>query len=190
MPELDKILSSIEAGEDSATDELLPLVYIELRREAARQLNSERPGHTLQPTALVHEAYVRLVGQHDPQTWKSKGHFFRAAGKAMRRILIENARRKKTAKRGGDHARVELHLDQIHDAQSDENLVALDDALSRLAEHDEQAAKLVELRFFAGLTMKEAANALDVPLRTVEREWAYARAWLYNELQSAYRTRD
>lgn len=182
MADLGTILRAIEAGETSVTDQLLPLVYMELRREAAWQINSERPGHTLQPTALVHEAYVRLVDRDDPQTWKSKGHFFRAAGEAMRRILIESARRKKTAKRGGGYLRVNVELDGLDKPRKDEDLIVLDEALTRLAKRDARAAKLVELRFFAGLTMQQAAKALDIALRTAERDWTFARAWLHKEV--------
>lgn len=183
MNELESILRAIEAGETSATDQLLPLVYTELRREASRQLDRESPGHTLQTTALVHEAYIRLVDRDEPQTWNSDGHFFRAAAEAMRRILIESARRKKTIKRGGERWRVDVELDGLNNPQDDEDLIALDEALTRLAERDDRAARLVELRFFAGLTMQQAAKTLDIALRTAERDWAYARAWLHKEVR-------
>ena len=183
MSELGQILRAIEAGDVSATDELLPLVYKDLRREAARQLSGERAGHTLQPTALVHEAYVRLTHNAAPQQWNSDGHFFRAAAEAMRRILVENARRKQTAKRGGGYKRVAVEIEQIDGSQTDDELLALDEALDRLTERDERAAQLVKLRFFAGLTMQEAAKALEIGVRTAERDWAFARAWLHKEVR-------
>lgn len=183
MSELVPILRAIEAGDLSATDELLPLVYKDLRREAARQLSGERAGHTLQPTALVHEAYVRLTDNAQPQQWNSDGHFFRAAAEAMRRILVENARRKQTAKRGGDYRRVDLEMAEINGPQADDDLLVLDEALDRLARRDERAAQLVKLRFFAGLTMQEAAKALEIGVRTAERDWQFARAWLHKEVR-------
>ena len=183
MSELGPILRAIEAGDVSATDELLPLVYKDLRREAARQLSGERAGHTLQPTALVHEAYVRLTKNDNPQQWNSDGHFFRAAAEAMRRILVENARRKLTAKRGGGYKRVDLAMDEIKGARTDDDLLALDEALDRLAERDERAAQLVKMRFFAGLTMEQAAKALEIGVRTAERDWSFARAWLYQQVR-------
>ena len=183
MSDLEPILRAIEAGDLSATDELLPLVYKDLRREAARQLSGERAGHTLQPTALVHEAYVRLTDHADPQQWNSDGHFFRAAAEAMRRILVENARAKQTAKRGGGRKRVAIALDELDGPRGDDELLVLDEALDQLAKHDERAAQLVKLRFFAGLTMGQAAEALDISLRTAERDWAYARAWLHQKVR-------
>lgn len=183
MSELGQILRAIEAGDVSASDELLPLVYKDLRREAARQLSSERAGHTLQPTALVHEAYLRLTNNENPQQWHSDGHFFRAAAEAMRRILVENARRKKAAKRGGGHKRINVEMSELKGPQSDEELLALDEALDRLAEQDERAAQLVEMRFFAGMTMEQAAKALEIGVRTAERDWAFARAWLYQQVR-------
>ncbi|MEM9347612.1 MAG: sigma-70 family RNA polymerase sigma factor [Planctomycetota bacterium] len=182
MSELGPILRAIEAGDVAATDELLPLVYKDLRREAARQLSGERAGHTLQPTALVHEAYVRLTNNENPQQWNSDGHFFRAAAEAMRRILVENARRKQTLKRGGGYKRLDLALDDINGPKADDELIALDEALDRLTEQDERAAQLIKLRFFAGLTMEQAAEALGISVRTAERDWAYARAWLHKEV--------
>ena len=188
MNEIAQVLRAIEAGDESATDQLLPLVYKDLRREAARQLSGERAGHTLQPTALVHEAYVRLTDNANPQKWDSDGHFFRAAAEAMRRILIDNARRKRTAKRGGGLRQVDMGLENVDGPRSSDELLALDEALQRLAEHDERAARLVKLRFFAGLTMPQAAKALDVSVRTAERDWKYARAWLHHEVREDVET--
>ncbi len=182
MSDVTRILRAIENREPQATDELLPLVYVELRREAAKQLEGERTGHSFQPTALVHEAYVRLVDASDPQAWNSRRHFFCAAAEAMRRILVESARRKKSLKRGGDRDRLDVQLGAVSQPQAGEGLLALDEALTRLRHRDERAAKLVDLRFFAGLTMQQAAGALDVSLRTVERDWTFARAWLHKEV--------
>jgi RNA polymerase sigma factor (TIGR02999 family) len=178
MTDVTAILSAVRAGDPTAAAELLPLVYDELRDLAAARLTAERPGQTLQPTALVHEAYLRLVGASQPQDWNGRGHFFAAAAEAMRRILVEAARRKGRARHGGDRRRVALDPDAAPVAAPDDDLLALDDALARLAVIDPPAARLVELRYFAGLTMPEAADALGVPLRTAERNWTYARAWL------------
>lgn len=179
-----KILNAIENGDPQAAGQLLPLVYDELRRLAARRMSREVAGQTLQPTALVHEAFLRLVGDEDCAKWDSRGHFFSAAAEAMRRILIDNARRRKSAKRGGRLARCELQDDDaILDAEDFDTLLALDDALTRLAEIDEQLARLVELRYFTGLTIEETAKALNVSPRTTKRNWAYARAWLRREIE-------
>ncbi|MCP5118212.1 MAG: RNA polymerase subunit sigma, partial [bacterium] len=172
MSDVTQVLRLIENGDPQASEDLLPLVYLELRSLAGKQLKRESAAHTLQPTALVHEAYLRLVGPEEPQTWNSRGHFFRAAAEAMRRILIESARSKKRVKRGGDYRRVEVPLSRIGVLPRDDKLLALDEALTRLAATDPRAAKLVELRFFAGLTMKQAADASDVSLATAERDWA------------------
>jgi RNA polymerase sigma factor (TIGR02999 family) len=161
---------------------LLPLVYNELRNLAAHKLGREMRGQTLQPTALVHEAYLRLVGEEGRQ-WDSRGHFFAAAGAAMRRILVENARRKGSRKRGGDRARADFDVDQLAAPELREDLLALDEALDRLAAADPEAARLVELRYFAGLTLGEAAKVLDASPRTADRLWAYARAWLHQALE-------
>src|SRR6516162_6305283 len=183
MSDVTHILSAIEAGDPSAAGELLPLVYDELRQLAAQKLVQEKPGQTLQATALVHEAYLRLVGAQNVQSWDSRGHFFAAAAEAMRRILINRARDKKRAKRGGDRCRVDLDRIEIALDTNDEQLIALDEALSQLAVEDPDAARLVNLRFFAGLTQKDAAVSLGLAPRTAERQWAYARAWLYARLR-------
>ncbi len=184
MSEVTRILSAIEAGDPDAAAQLLPLVYDKLRELAARKMAQEKPGHTLQATALVHEAYVRLVDADEARNWDSRGHFFAAAAEAMRRILIEESRRRKSLKRGGDLVRVELDdaAQECAFVVSDD-LLALDDALTKLAEVDTAAAKLVQLRYFAGLTVQEAAEALGVSIRTANRNWAFARAWLQREIQ-------
>jgi RNA polymerase sigma factor (TIGR02999 family) len=183
MSEVTSILSAIEQGDPQAAEQLLPLVYDELRKLAASKLKEEKPGQTLQATALVHEAYLRLVDVAKVQHWDSRGHFFAAAAEAMRRILLNRARAKKRDKRGGGLRRVDLdHLEIALDS-SDEQLIALDLALTQLAAEDPDAARLVNLRFFAGLSLKDAALALGLAQRTAERQWAYARAWLYARLQ-------
>jgi RNA polymerase sigma factor (TIGR02999 family) len=177
-----RILSAIEEGDPQAAEQLLPLVYDELRKLAAARLAHEKPGQTLQPTALVHEAYLRLVGPAEGQTWNSRSHFFAAAAEAMRRILIENARRKRRLKRGGKCERLDLaDLDIAVPAPCDD-LVALDEALDKLAEKHPEMAELVKLRFFAGLTVSEAARVLRISTSTADRHWTYARAWLYRFL--------
>jgi len=183
MSEVTRILNAAQQGDPKAADELLPLVYEELRLLAAQKLSHEAPGQTLQATALVHEAYLRLVGD-EPQSWENRGHFFVAAAEAMRRILVENARRKKRLKRGGDHQRINLDdaaLSVEMRIPVDE-LLDLDEALDRLARQDEMKANLVKLRCFAGLTAEEAAKALCVSSSTADEHWAYARAWLRLEL--------
>ena len=174
-----QILSAIEEGDGQAAAQLLPLVYGELRRLAARKMAQEKPGQTLQPTALVHEAYVRLVRSCHSQRWNSRGHFFCAAAEAMRRILIETARRKKQRRRGGEWQRV--NLEQLP-LESPNSLLELDEALARLEAQNAPLARLVKLRFFAGLTMPEAAEVLGIPLRKAERNWTYARTLLYRDL--------
>ncbi len=183
MSEVTKILCAVEQGNPQAAEQLLPLVYDELRRLAAQKLAQETPGQTLQATALVHEAYLRLMGAQRLQSWDSRGHFFAAAAEAMRRILINRARDKKRVKRGGVHHRVDLDRIEIALDTNDEQLIALDEALSQLAVEDPAAARLVNLRFFAGLTLKDAAASLALAPRTAERQWAYARAWLYARLR-------
>jgi RNA polymerase sigma factor (TIGR02999 family) len=183
MNDVTRILSAIEHGDSKASAELLPLVYDELRKLAAQRLAQEKPGQTLQATALVHEAYLRLVGSQDPG-WNSRGHFFAAAAEAMRRILVENARRKVRLKRGGRRARIEVeHLDVAAPQEPDE-LLDLDEALTRLAAADPQAAELVKLRYFAALPLKQAAEALGIAPRTADFLWAYAKAFLLKEMQS------
>jgi RNA polymerase sigma factor (TIGR02999 family) len=182
MTEVTQIMNAIKEGDPTAVDKLLPLVYEELRLLAAQKMAQEKPGQTLQPTALVHEAYIRLVGAEN-QHWDGRGHFFTAAAEAMRRILVENARRKKSRKYGGDRQRVALtYADLAIDGQSDD-LIALDEALSKLAKEDKIVAKLVELRYFAGFTKKQAADILGLSQRTADSYWAYARAWLREEVK-------
>ena len=182
MSEVTRILTAIEAGDARASEELLPLVYDELRQLAAHRLTQEKPGQTLDATALVHEAYLRLVGGADEQRWDSRGHFFAAAAEAMRRILLNRARDKKRVKRGGELRRVDLDQLQIALDTNDEQLIELDEAMSELAAEDADAARLVSLRFFAGLSLKDVAAALGLSQRSAERQWAYARAWLYAKL--------
>jgi len=184
MSEVTRILTAIEQGNAQAADELLPLVYEELRLLAAQKMSHERPGQTLQATALVHEAYIRLVGS-DARDWSGRTHFFAAAAEAMRRILIENARRKQRCKHGANHHRVDLDDSEIALEGPSTDLIALDEALSKLAEEDRVVADLVKLRYFAGLTLEQSAAVLGVSRRTADRYWAYARAWLYQEITSA-----
>ncbi len=183
MNEAKHILSAIAQGDPSAASQLLPLVYDELRKLAALRLAHEFPGQTLQPTALVHEAYLRLVGEGEEPHWDSRGHFFSAAAEAMRRILVENARRKGSQKRGGGVARTRIDLNQLAVPEVREDLLALDEALDLLAAADADAARLVQLRYFAGLTLSEAAQVLGVSPRTADRLWVYARAWLLQALE-------
>jgi RNA polymerase sigma factor (TIGR02999 family) len=188
MSEVTRILSAIEHGDAHAAAQLLPLVYDELRKLAAQKLAQEKPGQTLQPTALVHEAYLRLVDVEQAQHFNSKGHFFAACAEAMRRILVENARRKKRSKRGGDRAREDLDALTLEVPRVPEDLLALDEALSLLAVADAQAAELIKLRYFAGLTVNQAAEALGVSPRTADSLWAYARAWLLQKIESGEKT--
>lgn len=186
MSDISKVLDAVASGDAQAAGHLLPLVYDELRQLAKRQLRQEKPGHSLQATALVHEAYLRLVGKNGAEpSWKSRGHFFGAAAQAMRRILVENARRKKRLKRGGELTRQELDEAQIVAPGPPEDLVALDGALTKLAAQDAAAAQLVQLRYFAGLSIPAAAQAMDISPRTADRLWAYARAWLHQELHNS-----
>jgi RNA polymerase sigma factor (TIGR02999 family) len=182
MSEVTRILSQIEDGDSKATEELLPLVYEELRKLAAQSMAQENPGHTLQATALVHEAYIRLVDVETAQHWDSRRHFFAAAAQAMRRILVENARRKKQERHGGGLPRVELDEATLQATGRSEDLLVVDEALSRLEQKDALCAKIVQLRYFAGFTMPEAAKALGISLRTAERNWTYSRMWLYREI--------
>jgi RNA polymerase sigma factor (TIGR02999 family) len=183
MNDLTGILSAIEQGDPHAAGQLLPLVYDELRKLAAQKLAGEKPGQTLDATALVHEAYLRLIGQEQP--FAGRSHFFAAAAEAMRRILIDNARRKRSLKRGGGLARQDIEEAELVAPEARVDLLALDEALTRLAATDRTAADLVQLRYFAGLSVPEAAAVLNVSLRTAERLWTYARAWLHREIQGA-----
>ena len=191
MNEVTKILQAAEGGEaaEKVTEKLLPLVYNELRRLAAHQMAGQRPGQTLQATALVHEAYLRLVGQNDPgrQHWDGRGHFFAAAAKAMRRILIDRARQKQSLKRGGDQARTTWDESKVGDAAAPDEILAVDEALTKLAKEDPDLAKIVNLRYFAGMTVPETAAALGVSPSTVDRQWACARAWLFREITEGNR---
>jgi RNA polymerase sigma factor (TIGR02999 family) len=184
MSEVTRILSAIEQGDPHAAAQLLPVVYDELRKLAAQKLAQEKPGQTLQATALVHDAYIRLVDVEKAQHWDSRGHFFAAAAEAMRRILVEQARRKRCIRHGGDMKRIDLEQACSLAQAPSEDLLALDEALTRLGVLNPIRAEVVKLRFFAGLTMPEIAQALSVSLPTVERYWAFARTWLYAELNS------
>lgn len=184
MTDVTQILSQIESGDPSAAEKLLPLVYDELRKLAAAKLANEKPGQTLQATALVHEAYLRLVGGDQAQHWDGRGHFFAAAAEAMRRILVDNARTKVSLRRGGAARRMPLEQLNPSAVMADENLLALDEALVRLDKLDKTKADLVKLRYFAGLTIPQAAKAIGVSTTTANRYWAYARAWLHEELKS------
>jgi RNA polymerase sigma factor (TIGR02999 family) len=183
MTDVTLILSQIEQGDPSAAEELLPLVYDELRKLAAAKLAHEKPGQTLQATALVHDAYIRLVDVDQAQQWDSRAHFFAAAAEAMRRILIENVRRKKSRRHGGEHERLHLLDEDAVVTPEGDKLLMLDEALTKLAKVRPHAAELVQLRVFAGLSTPEAARTLNVPERTARRTWTYARAWLRREMQ-------
>jgi RNA polymerase sigma factor (TIGR02999 family) len=178
MSDVSQLLSAIQAGDPQAASQLLPLVYDHLRALAAQKLAQESPGQTLQPTALVHEAYLRLVGTDNQPEWEGRGHFFAAAAEAMRRILVENARRKGRLKRGGGRTAQALEPDQVAAPEVSEDLLALDEALTRLEHLNPRAARLVQLRYFGGLTNKQAAEVLDISSRTADADWAYARSWL------------
>lgn len=182
MDAITQVLNAIEEGDPHAASQLLPLVYEELRRLAAQRLSQEKPGQTLEATGLVHEAYLRLVGADKEKRWDNRGHFFAAAAEAMRRILVENARRKRSGKRGGGMIRQDLDEIQLVAPELGEDLVALDEALERLAEKDPVKAELVKLRHFAGLTVDQTAQALGISPATADRYWAYARAWLHAEI--------
>ena len=184
MSDVTQILSQVEQGDPTAAEQLLPLIYDELRELAAVSLANEKPGQTLQATALVHEAYLRLVDVEKAQHWNSRGHFFSAAAEAMRRILVENARRKQRLKHGGEQKRVDLPDELVASDDRDDLILLVDESLSALAEQNGQAANLVKLRFFAGLTIPQAAAVLSLSPRTADRLWAYAKAWLHQELQS------
>jgi RNA polymerase sigma factor (TIGR02999 family) len=183
MSDVTQILSAIEQGDPHAAAQLLPLVYDELRKLAAAKLAQEKPGQTLQATALVHEAYLRLVDTDQAQHWDSRGHFFAAAAEAMRRILIDQARRKRRPKHGGGRHRLDLNEALSLSQEPSDDLLDLDEALNRLAQEDSAKAELVKLHFFAGLTLEEAGQLLGISERTAKRHWAYARAWLYAAVQ-------
>lgn len=178
-----QVLERVARNEPAASAELLPLVYEELRRLAAFRMSQDAPGHTLQPTALVHEAYLRLVDVPEPQGWDGRGHFFAAAAEAMRRILVESARRKMRLKRGGDLERVPLEGLDVAATADDGQVLAVSESLDRLAAEDPEAAELIKLRFFVGLSNVDAASLLKIPERTAKRRWAYARAWLLEDLR-------
>jgi RNA polymerase sigma factor (TIGR02999 family) len=182
MNEVTSILSAIEQGEPKAANQLLPLVYDELRKLAAQKLAREKPGQTFQATALVHEAYLGLVDTKKVQRWESRGHFFAAAAEAMRRLLVENARRKGRLKRGGGQTRIELDDPRLEYAEPADELLAVDDALEKLAVDDPQAAQLVKLRYFGGLSIEDAAEMVGISRSTAYEHWAYARAWLHRRL--------
>jgi RNA polymerase sigma factor (TIGR02999 family) len=181
MSNVTQILTAIERGDTKAADKLLPLVYEELRRLAAHKMSHEPPGQTLQATALVHEAYIRLVGS-EARNWNSRTHFFAAAAEAMRRILIDNARRKQRLKRGGGQDKVDLDGAELAIEAPSDDLIALDEALAKLASTDKVKADLVKLRYFAGLTLEQAAGILGLSQTTAKRQWTYARAWLYRQI--------
>lgn len=181
MGDVTRILSSIERGNARASDNLLPLVYEELRLLAAQKLSRERLGQTLQATALVHEAYIRLLGNGE-RDWKNRGYFFKAAAEAMRRILIESARRKKRAKRGGSRRKIDFQNADLAIEGPSDDIIAIDEALEKLSKMDRVKAELVKLRFFAGLTNEQAAKALGISINTADRYWAYARSWLHLEI--------
>jgi RNA polymerase sigma factor (TIGR02999 family) len=190
MSEVTEILSAIEQGDPRAAEQLLPLVYDELRRLAAARLAREKPGLTLEATALVHEAYLRLVGNERGKDWDSRGHFFAAAADAMRRILVENARRKGRVKHGGDRLRVDLDEGTMVGRMPPEDLLALDEAMTKLAAEEPVKARLVQLRYFAGLSLEEASQVLGVSAVTGKRYWRYAKAWLHREIAGEEETRD
>lgn len=184
MSEVTLLLEAVAAGDRKAAAVLLPLVYDELRKLAAARMAAEAPGHTLDATALVHEAYLRLVDVEQAQDWDGRGHFFAAAAEAMRRILIDQARRKRRPKHGGDRKRIDLNEGlSLSQAADDEDLLALDEALTKLSKEEPAKAELVKLHFFAGLTLEEAGKILGISHRTAKRHWAYARAWLYDAIR-------
>jgi len=190
MNEVTRILSAIDQGDPGASEQLLPLVYEELRRLAAQRLAQEKPGQTLQSTALVHEAYLRLVGSDNTHTWDGRGHFFAAAAEAMRRILIENARRRNSSKHGGRRERLDLDSVDVEADTPSEELLALDEALTKLAAEDSVKAEVVKLRYFAGLTEDQTALTLGISRATAHRHWQYAKVWLFRELRGPDLRRD
>ena len=182
MSEVTQILGQIESGDPAAAEQLLPLVYAELRKLAAQRLAQEKPGQTLQATALVHEAYIRLVGSETQQSWDSRGHFFSAAAEAMRRILVDRARKKSRFRHGGGRRRQEFNEADVAAPRVSEDVLALDEALERLAHKNHTQAELVKLRYFGGLTLEQTAQILGISMTTADRCWAYARAWLHQEI--------
>jgi RNA polymerase sigma factor (TIGR02999 family) len=185
MHEVTRILSAIDQGDPHAAEQLLPLVYDELRRLAAEKMAKENPGQTLQATALVHEAYLRLVDVKEAQHWNSRGHFFAAAAEAMRRILINRARDKNRLKRGGHLRKIDIDKVEVTIVTPDDDLLALDEAITQLAQLNQECAELAKMRFFAGLSVEEAGNAMGIPARTARRHWAFARAWLFDAIRRA-----
>ncbi len=185
MPDISQLLTAVQRGDTLAADQLLPLVYEELRKLATSKMAQENPGQTLQATALVHEAFVRLVDVQNAQKWNSRGHFFAAAAEAMRRILVENARRRQQLKRGGQFQKSEVDDIVIVAENIQDDLIALDSALTHLANVDPEAARLVQLRYFTGLTIQEAAENLGISPRSADRIWAFARAWLHREISGS-----
>lgn len=183
MSDVTHILNAIEAGDPHAAAQLLPLVYDELRRLAAQRLAHEKPGQTLEATALVHDAYLRLVGDGHGQHWDGRGHFFAAAAEAMRRILVENARYKCRIRHGGGRKRLDVDGVDVADDLADDRLLDLDEALAKLAREEPDVAEVVKLRYFVGLTIEQTAQVLGISVRTANRHWAYARAWLHEELK-------
>jgi RNA polymerase sigma factor (TIGR02999 family) len=183
MTDASQILEAAERGDPQAASQLLPLVYDELRRLAAQKMGLEKPGLTLDATGLVHEAYLRLIGGATPRAWNGRGHFFAAAAEAMRRILIENARRKGRIRHGGGKQRIDFDETRVAAEAPDEQLLAVDEALDQLASEEPQVAEVVKLRYFVGLTIERTAEVLGISVRTANRHWAYARAWLYEQLQ-------
>ena len=184
MSEVSQILNLIDKGDPTAASQLLPLVYDELKKLAAIKMSNEAPGHTLQATALVHDAYLRLVGNDSNQAWNSRGHFFAAAAESMRRILVDRARRKNRIRHGGGRRRIELEAVDVGDPQNDDFLEALDESIESLAKENADAAKVVNLRFFAGFTIEQAAESLGISVRTANRHWAFAKAWIYQEMRA------
>ena len=185
MSDVTHILAAVERGDPQAAEELLPLVYDELRKLAAQRLAGEKPGQTLPPTALVHEAYLRLVGPADSPAWHGRGHFFAAAAEAMRRILVDRAREKRSDKHGGQFQRIDIDTIDLATTATPDQLLAVDESLAKLTHQDPTAAQLVKLRYFAGLTIDEAGQALGVSTATAYRHWNYARAWLHHELHDS-----
>jgi RNA polymerase sigma factor (TIGR02999 family) len=184
MTDVTRVLAQIESGDPSAAEQLLPLVYDELRKLATARLAGERPGHTLQATALVHEAYLRLIDVAQEPRWDSRGHFFAAAAEAMRRILVEQARRRRARKHGGGHRRQDLDEATIAAPANDVDMLALDEALQRLETVDGEAAEFVKLRYFSGLTVAQTAELMGLSTRTAERVWTFAKAWLFREMEA------